>query len=104
MHHNATNPSHLDPFTDTRAARLLESLDRQVQVASAASSGWQPVDTAPRDGTPILVWAEWNNAPAGHAIVEWVQRRKEWKRVGATRSIASGIVMHWMPLPSGPSD
>jgi hypothetical protein len=103
MHHDGTKLSHLDPFTDARAARLLESLDRQVHDSSRLPNGWQPVSTAPRDGTAVLVWAEWKNAPAGPAIVEWVQRRKEWKRLGETRSIASGIVTYWMPLPPGPT-
>jgi hypothetical protein len=103
MHHDVTKLSQLDPFTDARAARLLESLDRQIQDASQPPSDWQPVSTAPRDGMAVLVWAQWKNAPAGPAIVEWLQRRKEWKRLGETRSLASGIVTHWMPLPSGPT-
>src|SRR4051794_21196465 len=103
MHYNATKLSHVDPFTDIRAARLLERLDAQVEAAQPAN-GWLPISTAPKDGTAILVWAQWQNAPAGPVIVEWLQRRKEWKRVGETRSIAIGIVTHWKPLPSGPTD
>ena len=102
MHHTSAELSHLDPLTDIRAARLLESLDAQTRAAQPAH-GWMPISTAPLDGTAILVWARWKNAPAGPAIVEWVKRRKEWKRVGETRSVASGIVTHWMPLPLGPS-
>ena len=102
MHHTSAELSHLDPLTDIRAARLLESLDAQTRAAQPAH-GWMPISTAPQDGTAILIWARWKNAPAGPAIVEWVKRRKEWKRVGEVRSVAAGIVTHWMPLPKGPS-
>ena len=102
MNQHATKLSHLDPFADARAARLLESLDRQVEEASQPSGGWHPVSTAPRDGSPVLVWAQWKNVPAGPAIAQWVPRRKEWKRLGETRSIANGIITHWMPVPSAP--
>ena len=102
MHHTSAELSQLDPLTDIRAARLLEALDAQTRAAQPAN-GWMPINAAPRDGTAIMVWAQWKNAPAGPAIVEWLPRRKEWKRVGETRSIASGIVTHWMALPEGPS-
>ena len=103
MHHTSAELSHLDPFTDLRAARLLERFDAQAAKANEPKNGWMRISTAPQDGTAILVWARWKNAPAGPAIVEWVKRRKEWKRLGETRSVASGIVTHWMPLPQGPS-
>ena len=102
MHHTSSELSQLDPLTDIRAARLLEGLDAHTRAAQPAN-GWMAITTAPRDGTVILVWARWKNAPAGPAIVEWVARRSEWKRVGEPRSIASAIVTHWMPLPGGPS-
>ena len=104
MHHTSAGLCQLDPFTDARAARLLERFEAEAAKANQPKNGWMPITTAPQDGTAILVWARWKNAPAGPAIVEWVKRGKEWKRVGETRSIASGIATHWMPLPSGPSD
>ncbi len=102
MHHTSAELSHLDPLTDLRAARLLERFDAQAAKANEPKNGWMPISTAPQDGTAILVWACWKNAPAGPAIVEWVARRKEFKRVGV-RLIAEGIITHWMALPSGPS-
>ena len=103
MHHTSAELSHLDPFSDARAARLLDRFNAEVVKANELKNGWMRINTAPIDGTAILVWAQWKNAPAGPALVEWVKRRKEWKRVGEVRSVAAGIVTDWMPLPKGPS-
>lgn len=102
MHHSANNLSQSDPLTDARAARLLEALDAERARAGALASGWQAIGTAPRDGTPILVWVRWQNAPAGPAIAQWDTVRKGWKRLGVPRPIAPTITTHWMPLPPGP--
>ena len=104
MHHTSPELSHLDPLMDVRAARLLERLDAQAAEVGEPKNGWLPINTAPLDGTAILVWARWKNAPAGPAIAEWVKGRKEWKHVGEVRSIAAGIVTHWMALPQSPSE
>lgn len=55
---------------------------------------WQPIETAPKDGTAIIVGggtAEWNPnqygwfSHQGQAIIEWE-------------------VTHWMPLPEPPKE
>ena len=97
MHHNTTKLSHLDPLADARAARLLDALDQQV-TASAPTPDWKPIKTAPRDGTRVLVWAKWRNAPAGPVVARWNSRKSEWAREGTKRAIADGILSHWMPL------
>src|SRR5215210_4731469 len=97
MHQNTTKLSHLDPLADARAARLLDALDQQV-AASAPTPDWKPIKTAPRDGSPVLVWARWRNAPAGPVVARWDPRRKEWKREGTKRVIADAILSHWMPV------
>jgi hypothetical protein len=86
---------HADPFLDFHAARRLETRPR-----AEASRAWQFMDTAPRDGTPILVWVKWQNAPHSAAIVSY--EVKQWVRVGMRRSIAEDAISHWMPLPDGP--
>src|SRR5919107_5824244 len=85
MDYSATKLSHSDPLTDVRAARLLEALDAERTRAVSPGGAWQAMGTAPRDGTPILVWVRWQNAPAGPAIVQWdaVGRGLETSRGGA---------------------
>jgi hypothetical protein len=101
MDHIATTLSQSDPLTDLRAARLLEALHERSRAVSPRNA-WQAIGTAPLDGTAVLVWVRWQNAPAGPAIAQWDHVRKRWTRFGAARPIAPTIATHWMPLPAGP--
>lgn len=69
---------------------------------------WQPIETAPKDGTPILCYApqrqahwvsvyvvKWSD-PDEDDGTGWVEAAgEEWGRWNAT---------HWMPLPAPPQD
>lgn len=58
---------------------------------------WQPIETAPKDGTPILVWIDDHVAE-----VEWDE--DGWIGVWEDISSSSGddYPTHWMPLPEPP--
>lgn len=61
---------------------------------------WQPIETAPRDGTRVLLWG-WTMASgeASSCIVARMEFDNTW------RSHAQHVVRdasHWMPLPDGP--
>jgi hypothetical protein len=71
-------------------------------------SEWQPIETAPKDGTPIIVAT---SAPGFYPrsgwwsdrFGEWVVRENE---SGATRlcpDYAGVALTHWMPLPPPPA-
>jgi hypothetical protein len=74
---------------------------------SEASDAWQPIETAPRDGTRILT-----NSGVGIRIVRWLDERGEWGAGwclanGATHPVLNAIVnastmTHWHPLPLPP--
>jgi hypothetical protein len=65
-------------------------------------SEWQTIDTAPRDGTKILIWDELNdevsivffNHDDADAYTGWFHVN-DW--VGGAR------FLHWMPTPPKPS-
>lgn len=56
--------------------------------------GWQPIETAPKDGTPLLVLADDNEMFVGC----W--KRGGWELFGAYARISP--VHMWMPLPDPP--
>jgi hypothetical protein len=55
---------------------------------------WQPIETAPKDGTPILLWTYWEHYAVGAWDgTGWYDGQYSWS--DAT---------HWMPLPASPED
>jgi len=71
-------------------------------------SDWQPIETAPRDGTDVLLWivhpnAEWSDDPVGdgyvcHAVARWINHNGG----GWTWHGMCGTPTHWRSLPSPP--
>lgn len=62
-------------------------------------SEWRPIETAPKDGTTILV--------AGQGSTAWMAKWRPMKRVpDRWESIGLGALpfypTHWMPLPDPP--
>ncbi len=66
---------------------------------------WQPIETAPMDGTWILTFSE-------HASIPWVLRWDasidDWTQddEGGVEEVEawSGIVIYWMHLPEPPKE
>lgn len=89
-----------------------------------ASQNWNPIDTAPKDGTEILAW----RSDAGVMLVKWccaeeLMTEQEIRLSGYSDDClqenhwfwayfleVGGILdqgeepTHWMPLPNGPYD
>ncbi len=73
-------------------------------------SDWQPIDTAPRDGTRVLLWCE---DGVGAVIGIWYAFKSNllppyW---ATTRGLLHGSAhdreyqpTHWQPLPPAPSE
>jgi len=68
---------------------------------------WQPIDTAPRDGTTIIVWPPtWRGATS---CATWddglhaIRPRPHWRRLDA---LGNGRLCppptHWRPVLAGP--
>lgn len=98
----------------------VEELERLIAVSrdherstGSVTSGWRPIDSAPKDGTSILLWS------GGEHTIGWWECGKEfalsaagfnnWCKghltVGGYDAGFDGIYnpTHWMPLPAPPS-
>lgn len=78
--------------------------------AAAVGEGWQPIESAPKDGNAVDVWA-WNDIYAiGRRFTDcaWVDGR--WISAAdkthdyQDQGTVPGSVTHWMPLPARPAD
>lgn len=66
-------------------------------------TSWQPIETAPKDGTEVLLFVkEYVTGDSQQQVVGW------WRTHGWVESYADeyGVceVTHWMPLPEPPND
>lgn len=63
---------------------------------------WQPIETAPKDGTDILVMASYSMAPA---VVYWKNGNVWdcWCLSAVMLRVGDEVKLtHWMPLPEPP--
>ena len=68
-------------------------------------SEWQPIETAPMDGTDILVCVTRNLPDDGWETIQWVDwqtKRVRWPTYRDRDDIPFPPT-HWMPLPEPPS-
>ena len=68
-------------------------------------SEWQPIETAPKDGTPVLLFARSKNATAPVILVgRYLADHGGWIESTFTPNSPVGVVpYYWMPLPAPPN-
>ena len=73
---------------------------------STSSVDWQPIETAPRDGTPILAFRADKLHRFGHMQVTYWRVEEDGKGyVGwGEFNMTHWPPTHWLPLPKGPAD
>lgn len=92
------------PALEERRAR--DRAKRQLTNAIAAAlsqavAQWQPIETAPKDGTWVLGWAQSDSAP--YRISWGRNHRGEMSWCTQSFSFVGGYITHWMPLPALPA-
>jgi len=76
----------------------LDEMQRELKDAEPAhGEKWQPIETAPKDGTWILAFYHKDCVPA---VIFY---DNEWKRWAGCADIGSNHFTHWMPLPAAPT-
>ena len=82
--------------------RALKALATPASATERERSEWQPIETAPKDGTRLLGFGNWshpeNEAPVSFAAV------MAWSAGRWTVSAMAFRATHWMPLPAPPVD
>jgi hypothetical protein len=63
---------------------------------------WQPIETAPKDGTYFLGFDKFKTIGVFHYIEWCIEGKKYWNY--EDREEWSYILTHWMPLPEPPED
>ena len=66
-------------------------------------SEWQPIETAPRDGRPLLCFISGADPVEQRYVLRWVDDRYEkgWQEAGGEQW-AMYEPTAWMPLPQAP--
>ena len=65
------------------------------------SDEWKPIETAPKDGTEILMWSQYDGIVVGHYSKSvWADG---WIIYDARSDTIELHPTHWMPLPQPPT-
>jgi len=79
---------------------LADRADAALAAGWRRDPGWQPMETAPRDGTAILAWIErrrGDQIEAGQDIIAWTDHNG-----GGWVRYRLGEPTRWRPLPEPP--
>jgi hypothetical protein len=90
-----------DGWPSLKNESLVTSIARALASARAEDAQWQPIETAPKDGTSILVWSD---DAEDYYLVTWAEGHGAWFNgdVLIGEMHFGGEPSHWMPLPLRP--
>ena len=78
----------------------------QVAASQPTETRWQPIESAPKDGTQILVWVV--GIEPRPRIAYWSDRARHGGSVGwfglQSQHFIGLNVTYWMPLPAPPTE
>jgi hypothetical protein len=72
-------------------------------------SEWQPIESVPRDGTPVLLWGIlwpeiWDKVDLPASVVGSYDSTGKLGKMDNTECYSTWVeASHWMPLPPPPS-
>ena len=72
----------------------------RASVKLAIPTGWQPIETAPKDQTPIDIWANGRRMPNMSRF--GVDNKDVYFDATTSECVFIVVVTHWMPLPTPP--
>lgn len=94
------------PRTRATLVALRALLAAQQPEPRAEVTGWQPIETAPKDGTPLVMFARYVHATASIVVVaSWLENYGMWVNQSFSCAPVQQVVpSHWMARPEFPID
>lgn len=78
----------------------IDEMQRELKTAEPAQrEQWQPIETAPKDGTYVLLYCDYYGI--GRCV--WDDWRGVWRSDDPNHGIGFPQPTHWMPLPAAPT-
>jgi hypothetical protein len=74
-----------------------------VEAAMRDDAGWQPIATAPNDGSMVDLWTKIGDYSGRATNYFWSKKLRLW-RYQHGGEILPNYVTHWMPLPAAPTE
>ena len=65
---------------------------------------WQPIETAPKDGMPVLMYHPGWEEGERIIVLAWAKLCEAWMEPTDTESRYFNPGTHWMPLPDPPAE
>jgi len=93
----------LETLPKIKAAIRTLSSPHHADAGKVEGDGWLPIESAPKDGTPFLVFVPDDDFSSGTGIdVIWYDE-EQWLFGANTPFIPANDPTHWRPLPTPPS-
>lgn len=86
--------------------------EEDARAAIAAMPGWEPIETAPKDGTKVDLWMRIDASPMSMGWSDEFRVPEAWFEVdrwfhyrerGAKSELLTRYITHWMPLRDPPA-
>lgn len=94
--------------SDGKRLRIIAYIAAAIEDAWA-SQGWRPIETAPKNGSAVLIWGSVNGSCGGISVAmsegghRWVVLGGDvWAEDRYGGSLTVSHATHWMPLPAPP--
>lgn len=92
--------------------REQDALRRGAHAAIAAMPGWEPIETAPRDGTKVDLWMRIDASLMSMGWSDEFRLPEAWfeggrwfhhRESGVKSELEIRYITHWMPMPDSPA-
>ena len=100
-YNNAAIYGYLRPENNDHRLVTIQHAELAKAAAQRLVDGWLPIDSAPKDGSEILLLSKPSvDLPADYAVAYWCNEDGEWYWNKPKRFI---LPTHWQPLPTPPT-